>query len=206
MNQTNANAYGTPYLFDQLSNASVLVSRQANHLNQVSDRHLEQFSVEQSAMFDDLGSRCRLLADSMAAGKNLMSDLADYLIDSGQRTVLFWDTMRQAGNIHLEHARRGTPPVLIYDYEMIIDGRKLKRPVNYALVRIKPEGGATPDPTRRPYIIIDPRAGHGAGIGGSKSDSQVGVAMGAGHPVYLDRKSTRLNSSHSQQSRMPSSA
>ncbi|HKI13774.1 MAG TPA: DUF3141 domain-containing protein, partial [Roseiarcus sp.] len=30
-----------------------------------------------------------------------------------------------------------------------------------------------------------PRAGHGAGIGGFKSDSQVGVALRDGHPVYF---------------------
>ena len=34
-------------------------------------------------------------------------------------------------------------------------------------------------------MIIDPRAGHGAGIGGFKEDSQVGVALRAGHPVYF---------------------
>ena len=34
-------------------------------------------------------------------------------------------------------------------------------------------------------MIIDPRAGHGAGIGGFKPDSQVGVALRAGHPVYF---------------------
>ena len=40
-------------------------------------------------------------------------------------------------------------------------------------------------PKRRPYVIIDPRAGHGPGIGGFKDDSQVGVALRAGHPVYF---------------------
>jgi pimeloyl-ACP methyl ester carboxylesterase len=34
-------------------------------------------------------------------------------------------------------------------------------------------------------VIIDPRAGHGPGIGGFKDDSQVGVALHAGHPVYF---------------------
>ena len=34
-------------------------------------------------------------------------------------------------------------------------------------------------------MIIDPRAGHGAGIGGLKPDSQVGVALRDGHPVYF---------------------
>ena len=38
---------------------------------------------------------------------------------------------------------------------------------------------------KRPYMIVDPRAGHGAGIGGFKSDSQVGVALRDGHPVYF---------------------
>ena len=34
-------------------------------------------------------------------------------------------------------------------------------------------------------MIVDPRAGHGAGIGGFKPDSQVGVALHDGHPVYF---------------------
>jgi hypothetical protein len=57
--------------------------------------------------------------------------------------------------------------------------------LNYALVRIRPPEDFKIDPAARPYIIIDPRAGHGAGIGGSKKESQVGVALRAGHPVYF---------------------
>src|SRR6185369_11133485 len=53
------------------------------------------------------------------------------------------------------------------------------------LVRIVPPDGITVDSRLRPYIIIDPRAGHGPGIGGFKDDSQVGVALKAGHPVYF---------------------
>jgi len=34
-------------------------------------------------------------------------------------------------------------------------------------------------------VIIDPRAGHGPGIGGFKDDSRVGVALRGGHPVYF---------------------
>jgi pimeloyl-ACP methyl ester carboxylesterase len=33
--------------------------------------------------------------------------------------------------------------------------------------------------------VIDPRAGHGPGIGGFKADSEIGVAMKAGHPCYF---------------------
>ena len=68
---------------------------------------------------------------------------------------------------------------------MVADGRTFERPVNYALVRIMPPDGVEIDPDKRPYVIIDPRAGHGPGIGGFKDDSQVGVALKAGHPVYF---------------------
>ena len=38
-------------------------------------------------------------------------------------------------------SRAGKPPVLVFDYEMVLDGRRLERPVNYALVRILPPEG-----------------------------------------------------------------
>jgi len=110
---------------------------------------------------------------------------AQYAVDFVQRSILFWDTLRQRGNNFLEHERQGLPPVLHFDYETILDGRSLKRPVNYALLRIVPPEGVTVDPDRRPYVIIDPRGGHGPGIGGFKDDSQVGVALREGHPVYF---------------------
>jgi len=91
-----------------------------------------------------------------------------YSTDFVQRSVLFWDTMRQRGNNFVQHERAGKPPVLHFDYEIVVDARTFERPVNYALVRIIPPGGVTVDPRRRPYIIIDPRAGHGPGIGDSR--------------------------------------
>ena len=116
---------------------------------------------------------------------DLWSNYHTYLADSVQRSVLFWDTLRQRGNQYLEHERAGKPPVLHFDYEVVLDARKFKCPVNYALLRIVPPKGVTVDRKRRPYIIIDPRAGHGPGIGGFKDDSQIGVAIREGHPVYF---------------------
>jgi hypothetical protein len=57
--------------------------------------------------------------------------------------------------------------------------------VNYVLARIVPTDGKQPDPTKRPFIVVDPRAGHGPGIGGMKQDSEIGVALEAGHPCYF---------------------
>jgi pimeloyl-ACP methyl ester carboxylesterase len=116
----------------------------------------------------------------------LASDWGEYAVDAAQRAVLFWDTLRQAGNAFAEHEAAGCPPVLVFPYETVLDGRALPRPVNYALVRIVPPEGFPPtDAALRPFVIVDPRAGHGAGIGGFKSDSQVGVALRRRHPVYF---------------------
>ena len=41
------------------------------------------------------------------------------------------------------------------------------------------------DPAKPPVIIVDPRAGHGPGIGGFKRESEVGIAMHEGYPVYF---------------------
>ena len=109
----------------------------------------------------------------------------NYSVDFVQRSVLFWDTMRLRGNQWLEHEAAGKPPVLAYQYEVLADARTFERPANYALVRIVPPRDVTIDDRLRPYVIIDPRAGHGPGIGGFKEDSEVGVALRAGHPVYF---------------------
>ena len=128
----------------------------------------------------------------------------NYLIDRSQRMILFWDVLRKRGNNYLAHLKAGQPPVLVFDYEMVLDGRTFKRPVNYSLIRIldrrtkrsKPaarndrrltqlEKKADSYQAIRPIVIIDPRAGHGPGIGGSKLNSQIGVALDYGHPVYF---------------------
>jgi len=109
----------------------------------------------------------------------------EYLIDAAQRSVLFWDVMRERGNQYREHEAEAVPHVLDYDAELILDGRTLPRPVNYLLARVVPPANIEIDPVRRPFIIIDPRAGHGPGIGGFKADSEVGVIFKAGHPCYF---------------------
>jgi hypothetical protein len=109
----------------------------------------------------------------------------EYLTDAAQRTILFWDVMRQRGNAYREHIAKTAPHVLDYQVELVIDGRKLERPVNYVLVRVVPPPDVEVDPTRRPFVVVDPRAGHGPGIGGFRADSEIGVALKAGHPCYF---------------------
>src|SRR5262245_33727586 len=90
----------------------------------------------------------------------------EYMTDAMQRSILFLDVMRQRSNDYREHAAKLAPHVLEYQCKILIDGRKLDRPVNYVLVEIVPPEGVEIDPTRRPFVVVDPRAGHGPGIGG----------------------------------------
>jgi pimeloyl-ACP methyl ester carboxylesterase len=109
----------------------------------------------------------------------------DYVTDSFQRAILFLDVMRQRGNQYREHAARTAPHVLSFDFDLVMDGRKLDRPVNYGLVRVRQPEGVEVHPKKRPFVVVDPRAGHGPGIGGFKADSEIGVALHAGHPCYF---------------------
>jgi hypothetical protein len=109
----------------------------------------------------------------------------EYWVDAVQRSVIFMDVLRQRGDEVQRHWAAGNPPVLVFPHETIIDGKTLERPVNYTLLRIIPDEQAPVDPRKRPIFIVDPRAGHGPGIGGSKLNSEIGVALRAGHPVYF---------------------
>jgi pimeloyl-ACP methyl ester carboxylesterase len=109
----------------------------------------------------------------------------EYATDFWQRSLLFLDILRKRGIQQAEMASRPINAVAIYDYEYILRGTNLPRPVNYALVRVVPPRGTVIDHTKRPVVVIDPRAGQGPGIGGFKPASEIGNAFKAGHPVYF---------------------
>ncbi|MGR2737594.1 DUF3141 domain-containing protein [Billgrantia sp. Q4P2] len=109
----------------------------------------------------------------------------DYWRDAVERSVLYMDVMRERGNQYLEHIEKTKPNVLGFDAEVVMDGRNLPRPVNYELMRILPPPDVEVDLEARPFVVVDPRAGHGPGIGGFKPDSEIGVALRAGHPCYF---------------------
>ncbi|MGO9018526.1 MAG: DUF3141 domain-containing protein [Syntrophobacteraceae bacterium] len=121
----------------------------------------------------------------MGPTSEFASQALSYWIDSWQRAWLFCDVMRQRGNTFIEHEKQGKPPVLVFDYDIVVDGRTLEDPANYALVRIKPPAEHPTDIKKRPIVVIDPRAGHGPGVGGSKIDSEIGIALRVGHPCYF---------------------
>lgn len=112
-----------------------------------------------------------------------------YQFDRWQRGILLLDTLRARANNMLAHEAAGMPAPLDFEFEVIVDARRFTRPANYALLHItrchEDRAEDCVDNNKPPVIIVDPRAGHGPGIGGSKRDSEVGMALHEGHATYF---------------------
>lgn len=160
--------------------AVILLTALWRHIQRIGETHAER---QRELLRNTEGLR-ELLREARDNG-NLGACWKEYLRDATERAVLATNALREHGDIFLEHEAAGCPPVLFYEYEVVMDGRELPFKSNYMLLRIIPPEGVAVDDDRRPYIIVCPRAGHGPGVGGHSADSQVGVALREGHPVYF---------------------
>lgn len=115
----------------------------------------------------------------------LVAQAAAYFLDAWQRQLLFFDLLRRRGDAYLEQKDKDAPEVLHFRSAVILDGRELKPAANYRLLQILPDAETSADPKKRPFVVFDPRAGQGPGIGGFKKDSEIGIALSGGHPVYF---------------------
>lgn len=140
-----------------------------------------------------LGSRDHVMkakpGKQSGPSRDLLRDTLAYQAEFMRRCVVFLDILRERANNMLAHEQAGLPPLLDFDYETLLDARRFEHPANYALLRITGAGGRAACECERPgaraVIIIDPRAGHGPGIGGFKHDSEVGMSLHEGHPTYF---------------------
>ena len=108
---------------------------------------------------------------------------AEYATDAAQRWVLFLDVLRR-GNAYREHAEETAPNVSI----PMRAARRWPKAGSAGQLwagPYRPAGKRRYRPTDRPFVVVDPRAGHGPGIGGFKADSEIGMAFKAGHPCYF---------------------
>jgi len=167
-------------LKDGAKTQGLMARSAARQAEAISSHHMKRLHAGLEALADS-AHRLAGAQDPSA----LFAAMQAYIVDRAQRMALTADALRERGDIFLSHETAGCPPVLAYDYDIVMDGADLPRPCNYVLMRIRAPEGVETRETKRPYVIIDPRAGHGAGIGGFKNDSQVGVALADGHPVYF---------------------
>ena len=123
----------------KLNESQDIAAKVARVFGKRAKRAQQQYTERMQKAFD---TEVRPLLGKPLAPQELWSQWYEYAVDATQRSVLFWDTIRQRGNEFLEHAREGLPPVLHFDYEIVVDGRTLARPVNYAMVRIVPPRGS----------------------------------------------------------------
>ncbi|MGQ3675832.1 DUF3141 domain-containing protein [Xanthobacter sp. TB0139] len=131
------------------------------------------------------GTTAQAHEGSATPPSNIALAAVEYAVDAWQRAILYADVRRQRGDQYQAHMAETVPNVLNFPAELVMDGRNLPRPVNYGLVRIPAPEDTPTDPAKRPFVIVDPRAGHGPGIGGFKPDSEIGAALKAGHPCYF---------------------
>ncbi len=87
----------------------------------------------------------------------------NYQRDLLERSVLFWDVLRQRADNMIAHERAGRPPQLDFDYELLADARRFEHPANYVLLRVILAGEDCLNAAKAPVIVVDPRAGLGSG-------------------------------------------
>jgi hypothetical protein len=85
---------------------------------------------------------------------NLAQQATDYWIDAAQRSILFMDVLRERGDERNHRAEQTAPHVLTFQFEVVMDGRHLERPVNYGLLHILQPDGIAPDPSVRSSCSI----------------------------------------------------
>jgi Protein of unknown function (DUF3141) len=122
-------------------------------------------------------------ANDVANAFSPVAPALNYLVDAAQRSVLFWDVMGKRANQYREHLAKEAPHVLDYATEVVMDGRTLDRPVNYVLVRVIPPTDATVSQNRRPFVVVDPRAGHGPGSGALRQTARSASLLRPDIPV-----------------------
>lgn len=180
--------YKTERTIDDFTRQNQYKADSASLLIDVTSKHLQQNQQQIKENVETLNHDANAIVKSWQntyTPDRLWKEWLSYSTDSSKRLLQTADVLKERGDIFIEHELAGAPPVLDYDYKVIMDASTFERPCNYVLLRIEPPKGIVTNDDNRPYIIIDPRAGHGAGIGGFKHESQVGVALKQGHPVYF---------------------
>jgi hypothetical protein len=101
---------------------AALLSRLSLHHSRVIARHQAE------------AARMVMTALQELVPKLLVPNIGDafvaYATDCSQRWILFLETLCQRGDDCVVREQEGFRPVLAFDYDLIVDGRSLDRPVN----------------------------------------------------------------------------
>jgi len=123
----------------------ILAAAATRHAERISESH----SINSKTTLEMTDRFMTHLYEANTRGQ-LYEVLSEYLQDASERALLTMDTLRKRGDIFIEHEEAGCPPVLIYDYEVVMDGKLLPHPSNYMLLKILPPAGMTINDDLRP--------------------------------------------------------
>ncbi len=96
------------------------------------------------------------LIDMMFGEGSMLKAGFDYMVDTTERSTLFMDTLRKRGNNYHEHIEKGQPPVLVFDYDIIIDGTSKSRLIMHLLrllIKGRRTGGLLPEMKKERWRI-----------------------------------------------------
>jgi len=100
----------------EISNLVELMGRGlSKHLTNITEVHKDRWQKNMTAFgkaMEDMGTAQK--------DGGIQSFWESYWQDAAQRMVLTMDTLRQRGDIFIEHEEAGCPPGLIYDYEVVL--------------------------------------------------------------------------------------
>ena len=112
-----------------------------------------------------------------------------YCGDVFWRSAAAMDTLRQRAANMSAHEAAGMPPCCISRPRKSQTPTRSRLPATTACCESPAAAptrwSATFGQGAAPVVVVDPRAGHGPGIGGFRRDSEVGMALREGHPVYF---------------------
>ncbi len=89
----------------------------SRHLQDIPRRHAEELT-------NGFAEFQAIVNTSVGNASQAFRATSEYLLDASQRWVLFVDALRQRGNTYLAHEAAGCPPVLAYDFEVIVEGSR----------------------------------------------------------------------------------
>ena len=80
-------------------------------------------AMESPALFGWPGSAA---SGDPAAALQAWGPWTEYMTDAMQRTILFWDVLRQRSDQYYAQKAKAVPHVLSFDAELVLDGRRLR--------------------------------------------------------------------------------
>ena len=123
-----SSTYSPEQILPHVSQDGVIGAEQFKNIAEIAGIHAQKIShghgERMQEAFRKATPALQKVADLAREG-GLDKAASEYIKDATQRYWMALDVLRQRGNNDIAHEAAGTPPVLIYDHEVALDGKTL---------------------------------------------------------------------------------